>query len=68
MSDGNYGSGKVGISQTCGFINSTGCTIFQVIAVYLGFGAMGLAGGFVFGMIASTLIGLSLFEPKAQKV
>ncbi len=67
VSDGNYGSGKVGISQTCGFINSTGCMIFQVIAVYLGFGAMGLAGGFVFGMIASTLIGFRYLNLRLKK-
>jgi len=67
VSNGNYGSGKVGISQICGFINSAGCTIFQVAAVYLGFGAMGLAGGFVFGMIASTLIGFRYLNLKLKK-
>ncbi|RPJ67773.1 MAG: flippase, partial [Alphaproteobacteria bacterium] len=67
VSNGNYGSGKVGISQTCGFINSTGCTIFQVTAIYLGFGAMGLAGGYVFGMILAALIGYRYLDLKLKK-
>lgn len=67
VSNGNYGSGKVGISQTCGFINSAGCTIFQIIAIYLGFGVMGLVGGFLFGMIASTLVGFRYLTLKLKK-
>ena len=56
VSNGNYGSGKVGINQTCGFLNSAIRIIIQVIAVFLGYYAVGLAGGFVFGMIAGTII------------
>jgi O-antigen/teichoic acid export membrane protein len=67
VSNGNYGSGKVGISQTCGFINSAGCTIFQIIAIYLGFGAIGLAGGYIFGMILATLIGYRYLDLKLKK-
>lgn len=62
VSNGNYGSGKVGINQTCGFLNSIGKIIIQVAAVFLGFGAAGLAGGFVFGMIAGTLVGFHFLD------
>lgn len=67
VSSGNSGSGKIGINQTCGFINSTSCMVFQVIAIYLGFGANGLAGGFVFGMIAATVIGFRFLDLKLKK-
>ncbi|MDD2339403.1 MAG: flippase [Methanosarcina sp.] len=67
VSNGNYGSGKVGLNQTCGFINSASCVIFQVIAVYLGFGVNGLAGGFVFGMIVATVIGFRFLDLKLKK-
>lgn len=67
VSNGNYGSGKVGLNQTCGFINSASCTIFQVLAVYLGFGANGLAGGFIFGMIAATVIGSRFLDLRLKR-
>jgi O-antigen/teichoic acid export membrane protein len=67
VSNGNYGSGKVGINQTCSFINSAGCTISQVITVYLGFEAIGLAGGVIFGMVVSTLIGYRYLDLKLKK-
>lgn len=67
VSNGNYGSGKVGLNQTCGFINSTSCVVFQVIAVYLGFGANGLAGGFIFGMIAATVIGFRFLDLRFKR-
>ncbi|AKB21090.1 flippase [Methanosarcina sp. WH1] len=67
VSNGNYGSGKVGLNQTCGFISSAGCTVFQVIAVYLGFGANGLAGGFIFGMIAATVIGFHYLDLRFKR-
>ena len=62
VSNGNYGSGKVGINQTCGFLESAGRIIFQVAAIFLGFGAAGLAGGLVFGMIASGVVGLRFLD------
>jgi O-antigen/teichoic acid export membrane protein len=67
VSNGNYGEGKVGLNQTCGFINSTSCVVFQVLAVYLGFGANGLAGGFVFGMIAATVIGFHFLDLRLKR-
>ncbi len=39
-----------------------GRVIFQVVAVFLGFGAAGLAGGFVFGMIAGGIVGLRFLD------
>ena len=62
VSNGNYGSGKVGINQTCGFLNNAGRVIFQVAAIFFGFGATGLAGGFVFGMIASGIVNLRFLD------
>lgn len=59
---GISGRGKVGIQQTCGFIDSVSRIIVQVIAVFLGFGAAGLAGGFVAGMLVGALIELRFFE------
>lgn len=67
VSNGNYGSGKVGLNQTCGFINSASCVVFQVIAVYLGFGVNGLAGGFIFGMIAATIIGFRFLDLRIKR-
>jgi len=62
VSNGNYGSGKTGVHQTCGFLSITGRVIFQVAAVFLGFGAAGLAGGFVFGLIAGGIVGLRFLD------
>ena len=60
--NGNYGSGKVGVYQTGGFLNITGRVIFQVAAVFLGFGAAGMAGGLVFGIIVSGIVGLRFLD------
>ena len=59
---GLLGSGKIGIQQTCGFIDSVSRVIVQVIAVFLGFGAGGLAGGFVAGMLVGAIIELRFFD------
>ncbi len=42
---GISGLGKIGVQQTCGFVESVSRIIVQVIAVFLGFEAAGLAGG-----------------------
>ena len=62
VSNGNYGSSKVGIYQTCGFLNNIGRIIFQVVAIFLGFGAAGLAGGLVFGMITGGIVSLRFLD------
>ena len=56
------GCGKMGISAVCGFVNDLSRIVIQVVAVFLGFGIAGLAGGFVAGLLASTLIGLRFFD------
>lgn len=59
---GISGLGKIGIQQTCGFIENVSRIIVQIIAVFLGFGAAGLAGGFVAGMMVGALIELRFFD------
>ncbi len=49
---GVYGSGKVGVYQIRHFADALVRTLFQIIAVFLGFGVAGLTGGFVGGLIA----------------
>ena len=62
VSTGIYGSGKVGINQVCGFVSSAGRVVFQIVAIYLGFSAGGLAGGFVLGMAAAGLYGMRFLD------
>jgi len=57
-----YGTGKVGISQACGFLDNAVRIIIQVLAVFAGFGAAGLAGGLVMGMIAGSVFGFRFFN------
>jgi O-antigen/teichoic acid export membrane protein len=49
---GIYGSGKVGIYQISNFLDAFLRTLFQITAVFFGFGVAGLTGGFVVGLIA----------------
>ena len=53
---GVYGTGKVGVYQVSGFVDALVRTLFQIIAVFLGFGVAGLTGGFVGGLIAGGLM------------
>jgi O-antigen/teichoic acid export membrane protein len=53
---GVYGTGKVGVYQISGFVDALIRTLFQIIAVFLGFGVAGLTGGFVGGLIAGGLM------------
>ena len=53
---GVYGSGKVGVYQISNFVDALIRTLFQITAVFFGFGVAGLAGGFVGGLIAGGLI------------
>jgi O-antigen/teichoic acid export membrane protein len=52
---GVYGAGKVGISQISNFVDVFLRILFQITAVFLGFGPAGLAGGFIGGLIAGGL-------------
>jgi len=61
---GIYGSGKVGWYQISGFLDASSRTIFQVIAVFFGFGVAGLTGGFVGGLIAGGIANLWSLDVK----
>jgi O-antigen/teichoic acid export membrane protein len=61
---GVYGTGKVGVSQISGFLDALTRTLFQIIAVFLGFGIAGLTGGFVGGLIAGGLMNFRYFDLK----
>lgn len=62
IANGIAGCGKMGIHSTCVFINHVSRILIQVVAVFLGYGAGGLAGGFVAGMLASTIIELRFVD------
>jgi O-antigen/teichoic acid export membrane protein len=61
---GVYGTGKVGVSQISGFVDALIRTLFQIIAVFLGFGVAGLTGGFVGGLIAGGLMNFRYLDLK----
>jgi len=52
---GVYATGKVGVHQISNLIDAFFRTIFQITAVFLGFGIAGLAGGFIGGLIAGSV-------------
>lgn len=58
ISTGIYGTGMVGVHQTASLLNNIAKVLIQILAVFLGYGAAGLAGGFVAGMIVGGLISL----------
>ena len=62
VQSGINGCGKMGIGATAGFINSFSRIIVQVIAVFLGYGVAGLTGGFVVGMVVSSIVQLRFFD------
>ncbi|MEA2076399.1 MAG: polysaccharide biosynthesis C-terminal domain-containing protein, partial [Candidatus Marinimicrobia bacterium] len=51
-----------GINATAGFINNISRILIQVVAVFLGYGVAGLAGGFVLGMLVSSIVQLRFFD------
>jgi O-antigen/teichoic acid export membrane protein len=53
---GVYGTGKVGVYQINSFIEVIIRTLFQIIAVFLGYSLAGLTGGFVAGLIVMGLM------------
>lgn len=59
---GNAGCGKMGINATAGFINNVSRILVQIVAVFLGYGVAGLAGGFVLGMLVGSLVHLRFFN------
>ena len=61
---GVYGTGKVGVYQISGFVDALIRTLFQIIAVFLGFGVAGLTGGFVGGLIAGGIMNFRYLDLK----
>ena len=62
VSSGITGCGKIGVGATAGFINNVSRILVQVVAVFLGYGVAGLAGGFVLGMLVGSLVQLRFFN------
>ena len=62
VSRGINGCGKIGISATAEFIKNVSRIIVQVIAVFLGYGVAGLAGGFVVGVVVSSIVQLRFLD------
>ena len=62
VSSGIAGLGKMGINTTAGFINNISRILIQVVAVFLGYGVAGLAGGFVMGLLVGSIIQLRFFD------
>jgi len=62
VSSGIAGCGKIGISATADFINNVSRILIQVVAVFLGYGVAGLAGGFVMGLFVGSIIQLRFFD------
>jgi O-antigen/teichoic acid export membrane protein len=50
------GTARVGISQISNLTNTLSKIVVQVLAVFLGWGIGGLVLGFIFGMVAATII------------
>ncbi len=61
---GVYGAGKVGVYQISTFADALVRTLFQITAVFLGFGVAGLTGGFVGGLIAGGMMNLRYLDLK----
>ncbi|RSD35379.1 MAG: polysaccharide biosynthesis protein [Methanohalophilus sp.] len=60
--NGMAGCGKMGVHAAGNYFGDISRTILQIIAVFLGYGLDGLMGGFVAGIIASTIVSLPFFD------
>jgi len=56
IASGVAGTGKMGIRTTCAAIGNISRIILQVLAIYLGYEAAGLAGGMVAGTLIAAII------------
>jgi O-antigen/teichoic acid export membrane protein len=56
ISSGVAGTGKMGIQTTCAGIGNISRIILQILAIYLGYEAAGLAGGMVAGTLVAAVI------------
>lgn len=59
---GISGRGKIGIGATCNAITTILIIIFQIMAIFLGYGAPGLAGGMVAGLLIGSIIEFHFFD------
>ncbi|MDK2831283.1 MAG: hypothetical protein PWQ75_1035 [Methanolobus sp.] len=62
IQNGIAGSNKMGVFATINFIKNISCVLIQIAAVYAGYEARGLVGGFVAGMLIASIIGLSFLN------
>src|SRR5665648_849174 len=62
VSSGIIGCGKIGISATTGFIDNVSRILIQIVAVFLGYGVAGLAGGFVGGLLVGAIVQLRFLD------
>lgn len=62
IASGVAGMSKIGIRNTCAGIGNILRIIFQVIAIYLGYEAAGLAGGMVAGTLVAAIIEFHFFD------
>lgn len=64
ISSGVAGREKMGVRTTCAAIGNISRIIFQVIAVFLGYEAAGLAGGAVAGILVAVVIEFRFLDLK----
>ena len=62
VSSGTAGRVKMGINATAGFVNNVSRILIQIVAVFLGYGVAGLAGGFVMGMLVGAIVQLRFVD------
>lgn len=62
VATGVVGNGKMGIASTCNAITIISTVIFQILGIFLGLGAAGLAGGMVAGLLLGTMIEFRFFD------
>ncbi len=59
---GIYGTGKVGVYQISNLLGNVIRVLVQILAVFLGYGLAGLAGGFIAGIIVGGAINFQFLE------
>ncbi|WP_406671082.1 flippase [Methanolobus sp. ZRKC4] len=62
VTNGISGNGKVGIYAVSNFMNNASRIAIQVIGIFLGYGVAGLTGGFIAGLLVSTVIALRFLD------
>jgi O-antigen/teichoic acid export membrane protein len=65
---GIAGKGKMGIHATSNFVNNMSRIFLQILAVFLGYNAGGLMGGFVGAMLIATLFESRFFDLRFVRV